>query len=604
MAGITFHPEDGNLVQGMDNQMFFRSMDQNGLPVSISGEIIDSRGNSMMAVNSDNMGVGSFNYRPPGDTCFLRITKPEGVERHFPLPIADPYGTKLHLCKLDTAYAYFQVRSTFVSSDTILYCVAVWNRQITWKQAIRFDGKAELILPLAGLQPGIMQVSVFNGQGHVMADRILYLPREKPAIRVKTDRMQYQSRQRVFVTIDYPGETARADLSLAVSLRQMALNPTHAGFSRYVSAYPFDTLPNIPISHVPVQENLLLSSGYRQISWPEVLGSASDLHPYQRQDGLTGIITDKKENAAQHAKVRVTHIPNFRLFETQTNENGKFQILFGTDVIDFNYLDIEAYDALGKINLVASINQDYSVKLREGIVEREENRNKQLISNAISFNDPRVIYSLRYGSRKFRKPESEIRKRYDPNEYADYTSVLDIIQEIKPFEIRNNMIAFPDSESVAHPGHTQEGVIVVINGMLKGTHTEVFRNLPPSDVTNINVSTSLNDVHRYTPINFQGVIEITTIQGMYRYRQPGFQMGMDLMNNSREFYSPDYSIESQNSSDNRRTLYWNPQLSVYRGQPLLLTFFTSDIRGMFYGKIEGIDAEGQPVEASFSILVE
>ena len=95
-------------------------------------------------------------------------------------------------------------------------------------------------------------------------------------------------------------------------------------------------------------------------------------------DGLTGTVTDKKENAAQHAKVRVTHITNFRFYETQTNENGDFQILFGSDVIDLNYLNIDAYDALGKVNLVASINQDYSKNCVRNIIQRTGTRSRKI----------------------------------------------------------------------------------------------------------------------------------------------------------------------------------------------------------------------------------
>jgi len=150
----------------------------------------------------------------------------------------------------------------------------------------------------------------------------------------------------------------------------------------------------------------------------------------------------------------------------------------------------------------------------------------------------------------------------------------------------------------------QEGVIIVINGALKGTNAEVLKNLLPSDITNINISTSLIDVHRYTPINFQGVMELTTIQGMYRYRQPAVQLGMDVLNTSREFHFPNYTLESPTSADNRKTLYWNPSLTIRNGQPALITFYTSDVKGVYTGIIEGMNAAGKPLKASFSIIVE
>jgi hypothetical protein len=604
MPEITFYSEDGNLVQGIDNYMAFRSKDEHGLPVSIKGEIIDSEGHLLQTVTSDNMGLGSFTYQPQEDTCYLRITKPVGIDKLYPLPKASRQGTVLHLRKLDPESAFFSIRSVGVTPDSVHYWVALLNRRIVWKKAVPFQGSAEVTIPLSGLLPGIMQVSVFNAGQQILAERVFYIQEEKPVLIVKTDKLNYQSRQRVFLTIDYLGESNTADISAAVSLRQLAYNPLNADFGEYIYSFPYDTLAKWSGNISSPSDNSLLTYGYSQVNWIDILNDHSELPAYKRQDGLSGIITDKKENEAQHAKVRVTHITNFRFYETQTNDNGRFQILFGSDVIDLNYLNIDAYDALGKVNLVASINQDYSEVLRKNIRDQEENRNQQKVNNTISFNDPDVIYSLRYGSWKYRKSENEIRKRYDPNLYSDFTSVMDIIQEIKPFMIKDNVIVFSDSGQTTLPAHIQEGVIIVINGMLKGTHIDVFRNLLPSDVTNINISTSLNDVHRYTPINFQGVIELTTIQGMYRYRQNSVQMGTDILNSSREFYSPDYSIESPANNDNRRTLYWNPQITLRRGQSILLTFFTSDIRGVFYGSIEGTDEDGNPIRSSFTILAE
>ena len=196
-----------------------------------------------------------------------------------------------------------------------------------------------------------------------------------------------------------------------------------------------------------------MASGYKEISWNNLLKNNSREHAYVKLDGLTGTVIDKKENPAQHAKVRVTHLPNFRFYETQSNENGYFQVLFGSDVIDFNYLKIDAYDALGKVNLIASVNQQFSNKLREDIIQNAGNHDKQKIFNTAFYGDPDVIYSLRYGSRKYFKSENESRKRYDPKLYSDYADALDIIQELKPFHLKNNMIVFTDSGEINLPSH-------------------------------------------------------------------------------------------------------------------------------------------------------
>jgi len=598
---ISFRSEDGNVVQGIENMMTFSCRNRYGLPVSIEGEIINTRGKILQDVKANNWGMGSFTYLPPDDSCFLRIKKPGGIVTKYPLPLARKSGMVVHLLKSDADTAHFAVRSAGYNPDTIQYWVAVANRQIVWKKKVRLNGKAEVKIPISDLQHGFMQVSVFNSRQRLVAERQFYIPVRNIRLRIKTDRQIYQNRQRVALSMEYLGKSSKADVAIAVSLRQLTLSPLDLNFEETLSAFPYDSMSRWPGLTAQPSDISLIMSGYRQVDWQRILSESPEMKVYKRQDGLSGTVTDKKDNVTQHAKVRVTHIPNFRFYETQTNGEGNFRVMFGSDIIDFNYLNVEAYDARGKINLEASVNQEYSMELRNNIIQKEENRDHQKVINILSYDDPDVIYSLRYGPRKYKKTENEARRRYDPKQYTDYANVMDIIQEIKPFQIRNNMIVFSDSVSAQYE---QEGAIIVINGALKGNHINILASLLPSDITNINISTSLTDIHRYTPINFHGVIEITTIQGMYRYRQPGVQLGMDVLNTSREFYSPNYSIESPTTSDNRKTLFWNSGLSIPQGQTTLITFYTSDIKGIYYGKVEGMDSDGKPVFGDFTIMVE
>jgi hypothetical protein len=599
---ITFHSEDGNVVTGLDNLVAFRSHTHFGMPVSIQGEIIDRNGRFLQSVQSNNKGIGSFIYKPSGDSAFLRIVKPSGISRLFALPMSSSSGIILHLDKAEKDTAWFTLLSTPGISDSLFYWIALLNRHIVWSSvSTRQSGGVKI--PLKGLGTGILQISVFNQDEKLLAERLLQIPGED-MLKARTDRQSYQSRQRVILTIDYLGKSSKVDLAMTVSLKQLAYSPLNTGFEQALYSFPYDTLSKEPGISGQLSDIELIASDYKELSWNNLLKKNSYEHAFARLDGLTGTVIDKKENPAQHAKVRVTHLPNFRFYETQSNENGYFQVMFGSDVIDFNYLKIDAYDALGKVNLIASIDQLFSNKLKENILQNAGNHDKQKIFNTAFYGDPDVIYSLRYGSRKYFKSENESRKRYDPKLYSDYADALDIIQELKPFSLKNNMIVFSDSAGYIPPSHIQEGVIIVINGAIKGTNVDVLKGILPSDITNINISESMMDVHRYTPVNFQGVIELTTIQSMYKYRQPGMQMGMDILNTSREFYSPDYALETAVNTDNRKTLYWNPHLTITQGLPTLITFYTSDVKGIYYGKIEGLDAEGHPVHDEFTIVVE
>ena len=600
---ISFFPEGGRIVKGLPARIAVRATVAYGIPAIISGEIVDRNGRIIQTVNTNYKGKGVFDFEPQDDTCYLILTRPSDISVRYPLPMADERGWVIRFDKQEKDSLHFKITSSMAGFPETSHWVISAGHQVVWSKEISFNGSARVIIPAEKLKKGILQLSVFNQDHELVADRLFNLPSLSEPLRIKTDHNIYRSRQRVNLSVEYTGTSGSTDLALVVSLRNLSTTPLQPHLNDVAGLVYCDSLKGYR-PHDMVTDLDLLTTHYRAVYWNTMLSARVDGRTYSRNDGITGKVLDKKDNVSQHAKVRVTHIPNYRAYETQTDENGVFQVVFGTDIIDFNYLNVDAYDALGKINLVASIDQTFSQTIRDIIMQKDESSEMQKTIDVASYGETDLVYALRYGPGKFRKNANETRKKYDPNQYTDYTSVMDIIQDIKPYRVENNMLIFIPQEPYSPRPVVQEGSIIVINGSLKGHKVDILNNLMPSDITNINISTSLIDVHKYTPINFQAVIEITTIQGMYKYRQPTVQLGMDILNTNRQFYSPDYSVESITSADNRKTLYWNPNLRLQAEQSALLSFYTSDVKGVYYGVAEGTDESGNPVRAEFSFVVE
>ncbi len=152
--------------------MAFRSRTHYGMPVSITGEIIDRKGHILQAVQSNNKGIGSFTYQPSEDSAFLRILKPAGITRLFPLPLASPGGVILHLQKADKDTAWCTLLSSEGNTDSVFYWVALLNRHIVWSSVT--DGNIRNVkIPLKGSGAGIMQISVFNQDERLLAERLI-----------------------------------------------------------------------------------------------------------------------------------------------------------------------------------------------------------------------------------------------------------------------------------------------------------------------------------------------------------------------------------------------------------------------------------------------
>lgn len=595
VPGISFMPEAGNLVRGFETAVFIEARDGKGMPVSVQGELYDEN-NTLIATTSTGFnGKGRFKYTPGDAGHYLKIVNPLVEDVYYKLPAADEKGTVIRLDSINNDSAFFTLMTT--QNDSLIV-VAVAKNNIVWHSAVPAEKIYSFAVPVARYKGRIMQVTVFNKKSEPLSERVLEIPVEK-ALNLTANRKNFLQRQRVTLTLEYTGNEAFLDLALSVAPQNMS---EHRGMQTFRNSMNEGNDNVISLYHHQETESLIVPVT-KPVDWRTLMNS-TEIEPWSNQDGLSGMVIDRKDNISQLAKVRVTHIPGYRSFETQTDNMGQFRIFFGKDVIDFNYLNIEAYDASGRINLNTAIDYNFSEQLKISTEERDSNVVNEKLRDLLSYGDPDIIYALRYSPAKLRKDEKTTNRRYDPYSYREFSNTLDIIRDIRDYDIVDGRIIFRETNRGAREKTNQNSAIIVINGVLWGDRIDILNSITPSDITNLIISSSLSDIHRYTSIDFAAVIEITTIQGMYRYRQRNFQPLRDLTGPRIDFNSPDYSVETITSPDNRKTLYWNPEIRLTPGSPVTLSFFTSDVRGIFTIRAEGMDAGGTPFTVSEKITVE
>jgi hypothetical protein len=159
---VSFYPEGGNLICGLNNTLAICVSGNAGLPAMVSGEILDYQGKVLQYVHTDVNGKGIFSYNPPDDTCYFRITKPRRLSKLYPLPMAEKKGFIIHL--LEPVSDSVKIRA--VASDSLshaTYWVAVMNQQIVWGQSVDFSNSTEVDIPLKGLPSGIIQICAQGG---------------------------------------------------------------------------------------------------------------------------------------------------------------------------------------------------------------------------------------------------------------------------------------------------------------------------------------------------------------------------------------------------------------------------------------------------------
>ena len=94
---VTFFPEGGQLVAGLENRVYFVARDPLGKPVQLSGTIVgkgrrdDARDQEVAAVQTTYEGMGAFSLIPQPDESYrLKIAAPTGVKNEPTLPEVSP----------------------------------------------------------------------------------------------------------------------------------------------------------------------------------------------------------------------------------------------------------------------------------------------------------------------------------------------------------------------------------------------------------------------------------------------------------------------------------------------------------------------------------
>jgi len=76
----------------------------------------------------------------------------------------------------------------------------------------------------------------------------------------------------------------------------------------------------------------------------------------------------------------------------------------------------------------------------------------------------------------------------------------------------------------------------------------------------------------------------------------GFRINFQGLTQPAEFFSPDYDWEPEpETTDYRRTIYWNPQVSTDAEGRAHIEFFNNGFSKSLSVSAEGITAGGQPI---------
>jgi len=198
---VKFYPEGGHLVQGVENRVAFDVADQHGEAVSIKGTV-SADGMAPMDIKTEYMGRGSFVVTPTDKRLKARFTF-RGKDYTVSLPKAEEQGIALHL---DGDQLILHAVGLPQDKD---YALSILCRgSLKHFSALPSLPASHLSLPLDSLPTGVNDLTVFDSDGRIWADRLFFVNHHDMEGAVVTAGMKetdtYEPYQQVEVPVQLP----------------------------------------------------------------------------------------------------------------------------------------------------------------------------------------------------------------------------------------------------------------------------------------------------------------------------------------------------------------------------------------------------------------
>jgi hypothetical protein len=633
---LTLFPEAGDMVENITSRVAFKANDQDGIPINVSGNIVNEAGKKITAFSSVHDGMGYFFITPlPGEKYKAIWKDKKGLQHETALPDAKKQAVALSITTSENTINYTLHRPDNAEEDFTSYTViAQMQQQIVYNAKINLKVKKEVTAPIVteNFTDGILQLTIFNAAQIPVAERLVFINHNNYFFTTDLHAIEKNITKHGHNTLQIDvGDTLLTNLS--VSVTDAGINPITNNeenifssllLSSDLKGYVYNPAYYFFNDNDSVKQHLdlvMMTNGWRRFKWENVLaqrwpkliwpidnylsikGNVYGLTKTQLTGkDLTGFVKTKNSSSNfiniplnTEGQFRVTGIYLFdtaRLYYQINNDKDKRL----TSSASFSFKNEIASAPTASANLLSSL--FYNLKLDSSYLQK----NAKLAALQRSFLESNKIKTLDVvkviGKTKTLKQKLE----------EQYTSGFFSGADGYTFTMEDDPFAQSASSVLDYLRGKVAGLQIGPTGTSatwRGSETSIFLNETTTDIGMLQ-SVSMNDVALIKVLRppffgatgggAGGAIAIYTKKGGDNSAVKGLDFTLIYGYSAiKEFYMPDYEKTSDtNLPDYRTTLYWNPFLIMdKKNRRIKIPFYNSDNCKKIRVVIEGINKIGQ-----------
>lgn len=653
---LQFMPEGGTLVQGIPAQIAFKAVNENGKPVDVKAEILDSRGIKAASFDSYRFGMGKFLFTPQKDQIYTaKIITPAHITQQFVLPHASVRGIVMNI---SSANDQVVVKLTATDKMEVTLVGQTKNTTCFTKNIVLQQGENNIAIDNNKFPAGIGRFTLYANNLPV-AERLMFLNKNKDLrVSISTSKPKYLPREKVTLTIktlDEKGNPVPSNLSLAVMddklwtfaddkqdhiLSWLLMSSELKGKIEEPTFYFKKEEPKA----VAALDLVMLTHGYRYFDYTPLVEEQGKLsHMPDEQNIVSGTILNAQQKPVQGTVFLVhcvtggkaiqyktgrdglfffsqlTPNSNYYLFAHAGNKKEKVNIQVTQNGIGYNPIKSRELDLLAFVkqgwNIVVPAPGDDWVKQAPDEAPALKDMKEVMNFDKLNVNQLNDVVVVGYGvARKQLMAGSVTTIRANDLGWANVENVLqgraaglEIKKAANPME--DAKVKLRGMRSLAE---AIEPLIV-----LDGVPMEQYRlnALNAADIESITVMKDAAATALYGSRAAYGVIIVETkkfrtgglrldIPSKYYYASQSVKTANGpLFSVARRFYAPKYyTTEPQERTDFRETIYWNPVVQTDKQGIAQVEFYNSDASTTFRAIAEGIGYNGNAGRAEHTYI--
>ena len=641
IVNVSFFPEGGNLISGVKSNIAFKAFDQGGNPVSITGNIINSKNEKITSLVTLHDGMGAFELQPDIKEIYkAEIQYGNGKTKIISLPVILKEGAVLTADNSNPGKTFVKAERGEFNKEKYnnLLVVAQLNYQVVYMGKLNIDeGQDAMAINKKTLPPGIMQITLLTENGEPIAERMVFVATHTiSSDLLKEVSIDLQKRKKNTFSIDINGYK---DINVAISITSSENNllsnsPTILSgllMSADIKGKVFNPGYYFKDKNAETLQKLdlvMMTNGWRRYKLEEIMDNKFSVLHYPFETGLS--ITGKVLQSDGKTPLKSGRINLMIKGEDSTNIMSQAATnpasAFIVDNIEFKksatvyYQGTNTYKTDGLV--AVTINPSYfdtlknpatgfektthvdSMTSQQQLVDLLESKLKldsaigKTLQNVVVKSKKRSItdsLNLLYASDIFFDSDQTLALNENINYYDIWQFLQGMVPGIKINKTdTGTQVNFSRYEGLDFFSENAQasGVQFFLNEI--PVSVDIIDFLNPDDVGLIKVYKGATAIALGAS---RGAIAIYTIKGrsVKDWRSKGFEFfkkeGYAV---NKEFFVMDYSKLNPQSSftDIRPTLYWNPSLSLTDGKKII-EFYNDDVCKKFRVVIEGIDTNGK-----------